>query len=418
MRALPTATLTLIAVVAFGLAVPRPAAATSYTLTTLASFNGANGDFPRGDLIRDAQGNLFGTAESGGGNGDGTVFVVPAGTGFIGTLASFNGANGAAPFGGLVRDAQGNLFGTTYLGGGAFDSGTVFELAAGSGTLTTLASFNGANANPFGSLVRDAQGNLYGTTQNGGLAGSVFELAAGSHTITTLASFHGANGANPVAGLVRDAQGNLFGTTSGGLYNQGTVFELAAGSGTLTTLASFNGANGANPVAGLVRDAQGNLFGTTEGGGAFGQGTVFVVPTGTGFIATLASFNGANGSLPGNGTLVRDAQGNLFGTTYRGGGPSDSGTVFELAAGSGTLTTLASFNGANGAYPLAGVTLDAQGDLFGATTGGGAFNDGTVFELSPVPEPASLVLLGLGMVGLAGLALWARARQSGVGRIV
>jgi uncharacterized repeat protein (TIGR03803 family) len=108
---------------------------------------------------------------------------------------------------------------------------------------------------------------------------------------------------------------------------------------------------------------------------------------------------------------MRDPQGNLFGTTV-GGGAFGVGTVFELSPGSGTLTTLASFNGANGANPYAGLVRDPQGNLFGTTALGGTNNLGTV------SEPASLVLLGLGMVGLAGLALWARARQSGVGRIV
>ncbi len=131
-----------------------------------------------------------------------------------------------------------------------------------------------------GSLVRDTSGNLFGTTASGGASrdGTVFELAAGSGIITTLASFNGTNGANPVASLVWDSSGNLFGTTwGGGASGDGTVFELAAGSGTITTLASFNWTNGANPQAGLVQDSSGNLFGTTAHGGASGDGTVFEV---------------------------------------------------------------------------------------------------------------------------------------------
>jgi len=211
-------------------------------------------------------------------------------------------------------------------------------------------------------------------------------VALSNFVSSNLASFNGATGSGPRAGLIMDAQGNLYGTTDGGGANgHGTVFELAAGSGTITTLASFNGANGAYPEAGLIMDAQGNLYGTTSNGGAFDDnGTVFELAAGSGTITTLASFNGANGHTPRAG-LIMDAQGNLYGTTAMAPGAPGRGTVFELAAGSGTITTLASFNGANGVNPEAGLILDAQGNLYGTTYFGGAFGQGTVFELSPVP---------------------------------
>ena len=353
----------------------------SGTITTLASFNGDNGSYPNAGLVLDSSGNLFGTAFEGGPFGDGTVFEIGFDSGTITTLASFNSANGALPQGGLIEDSSGNLFGTTLQGGPSGD-GTVFEVAQGSGAITTLASFTGQNAvQPQGGLVEDSSGNLFGTTSTGGpdADGTVFEVAQGSGAITTLASFTSNNGFNPNGGLVEDSSGNLFGTTSYG-NGDGTVFEVAQGSGAIATLASFTGDNGSNPFAGLIQDSSGNLFGTTLEGGLSGDGTVFEVAQGSGTITTLASFNGANRAWP-QGGLVEDSSGDLFGTTSNGG-LSNDGTVFEVAAGSGTVTTLASFNGANGAYPTGGLFEDSSGNFFGTTTQGGLFNDGTVFEVA------------------------------------
>ena len=135
-------------------------------------------------------------------------------------------------------------------------------------------------------MVVDAAGNLYGTTYGGGNSndGTIFELGAGSSTITTLASFDGCNGSNPRACLLADAAGNLYGTTTnGGSDDLGTVFELANGSSTITTLVSFNGTNGALPIGGLIADASGNLYGTTTAGGSTLFGTIFEL-TNTGFV--------------------------------------------------------------------------------------------------------------------------------------
>ncbi len=360
----------------------------SHTITTLASFNGTNGQSPYGGVILDSSGNLYGTTEHGGAfqgpfGGYGTVFELAKGSGTITTLASFNDDTaGANPFGGVIRDSSGNLYGTTFYGGASGD-GTVFELAKGSGTITTLASFNDTDgAHPCGGVILDSSGNLYGTTEQGGASGdgTVFELAHGSHSITTLASFNGTNGASPLAGLILDGSGNLYGTTKqGGASSDGTVFELAHGSHTITTLASFNGTNGQYPYGGVILDSSGNLYGTTQEGGASGDGTVFELTHGSHTIATLASFNGTNGASPLAG-LILDGSGNLYGTTKQGGASSD-GTVFELAHGSHTITTLASFNGTNGQYPYGGVILDSSGNLYGTTEQGGASGDGTVFEL-------------------------------------
>jgi uncharacterized repeat protein (TIGR03803 family) len=358
-------------------------AAGSGTITTLASFNGANGSSPLGGLVLDAGGNLYGTAYNGGASGDGTVFELVKGSGAITALASFDGTDGAYPAAGLVLDANGNLYGTAS-GGGASNDGTVFEVAKGTGTITTLASFNGTDGSvPVAALALDGNGNLYGTTSQAGTFdnGTVFRVVKGSGTITALASFKGPNGANPYAGVILDGTGNLYGTTyNGGASGYGAVFELIKGSGTITTLASFNGTDGSNPAGALVMDGSGNLYGTASTGGAANTGTVFELTKGSGTITTLTTFTGANGAEPSAG-LALDAGGNLYGTAYAGGS-SGYGMVFELAHGSSTVTTLASFNATKGNLPQAGMIADANGNMYGTTSGGGAFNDGTVFEVA------------------------------------
>ena len=394
------------------------------TLETLVSFNGTDGAYPHAGLIADAAGDLFGTTVNGGTYGDGTVFEIPYIDGGYAstptTLVSFNGTNGEIPVAGLIADAAGDLFGTTY-SGGANGGGTVFEIAKTGGsyasTPTTLVSFgfnDGNWANPWAGLIADAAGDLFGTTENGGANGhgTVFEIAktGGSYasTPTTLVSFNDSNGAAPLAGLIADAAGDLFGTTNGGgayggINGLGTVFEIAKTGGsyasTPITLVSFNGTNGSQPFAGLIADAAGDLFGTTARGGANDVGTVFEIPYIDGGYAstptTLVSFNGTNGEYP-NAGLIADAAGDLFGTTYSGGANGD-GTVFELVnngGGSYTLTTLASFTGTNGADPIAGLIADAAGDLFGTTSSGGANGDGTVFELSGTATPTQLEISG------------------------
>jgi uncharacterized repeat protein (TIGR03803 family) len=349
-----------------------------YSVSTLATFNSTNGTAPEGGLIMDSSGNLYGVTRAAGTNGDGTLFEIAQGSNTITTLASFNGSNGRYPSAGLFMDSIGNLYGTTS-SGGASGYGTVFELARGSNTITALTSFNGTGTSA--GVILDPSGNLYGTTADGGVYndGTIFELAKGSSTITTLASFDGSNGADPETGLVMDPSGNLYGTTvDGGVFNSndGTIFELAKGSSTITTLASFNGSNGANPNTVLVMDQSGNLYGVTNAGGAHGDGSVFELAKGSRSIMVLASFNGLVGSLSG---LILDSSGNLYGTTYYGGS-AGLGTVFEVGAGNGAITTLASFVGANGEYANGGLTLDKRGNLYG-TTSSSSSGDGTIFEL-------------------------------------
>jgi uncharacterized repeat protein (TIGR03803 family) len=308
-------------------------------------------------------------------------------------LYSFTGgADGGYPYGGLIRDAAGDLYGTTYGGGSSKCSqgcGVVFMVDK-AGNETVLYSFTGTGGdggNPFAGLVRDAAGNLYGTTFHGGAsgAGTVFNLDnTGKETV--LYSFTGLpDGEGPHAGLLRDAAGNLYGTTEeggsgacsfGGFdYGCGTVFMLdTAGKETVLYSFSGTGGDGAVPYAGLVRDAAGNLYGTTSGGGASSEGTVFKLDT-TGKETVLHSFTGTgrDGTYP-YAPLIRDSKGNLYGTTY-GGGASGAGMVFKLDS-AGKETVLYSFTGTggDGAGPMVGLVQDAKGNLYGTTRYGGSFH--------------------------------------------
>jgi hypothetical protein len=344
-------------------------------LTTLVSFNGTDGANPLGSLIADANGDLFGTtsAEL---NGNATVFeIAKTASGYASsptTLVSFNGTDGNDPGGNLIADANGDLFGTTDLGGAG--NGTVFEIVKTGSTYastpTVLVSFNGTNgANPQGSLIADANGDLFGTTSAGGANngnGTVFELvkSGSTYTLTTLVSFNGTDGAKPFGSLIADANGDLFGTTKqGGANNSnGTVFEIAkTASGyasTPTVLVSFNFTDGSGPVGSLIADANGDLFGTTAGGGA-GNGTVFeIAKTASGYASTpttLVSFNDSDGALP-FGSLIADADGDLLGTTGEGGANNKNGTVFELT-GAGFQSLPAPLTFTNGEQIGPGTTI-------------------------------------------------------------
>jgi uncharacterized repeat protein (TIGR03803 family) len=320
------------------------------------------------------------------------------------------GSDGANPVAGLVRDSAGNLYGTTENGGGSGGYGTVFKVSK-KGTETLLHNFSFETPDgfhPVAGLARDSKGNLYGTTPFGGKpnAGVVFELTpapAGPWTETLLYTFNDeADGGVPLAGVIRDSKGNLYGTTfaTNGSSPQGVVFKLApapTAPWTETVLHSFKmEPDGAGPQAGLLRDAKGDLYGTTSGGGnGEGSGVVFKVDkknketlpyTFTGF--------SPDGAAPVAG-LIMDAEGNLYGTAPAGG-TDQGGVVFELTPnpdGSWTETRIYNFcalrNCADGDRPEAGLVMDAQGNLYGTTESGGLGGppgrNGVVFELSPTP---------------------------------
>jgi uncharacterized repeat protein (TIGR03803 family) len=321
-----------------------------YALTTLASFSGGiSAAQPVGSVVQDSAGDIFGVSSNGGANHDGAIWELPAGSSTLTILASFNGATtGMTPVGGLVMDTSGNLYGVT-LSGGADNAGTVFEYSIG------------------------------GTSGFGGHGGG----SNSSGTLTVLASFDNAVGVTP-RGLTIDSSGDLFGVTAlGGENSAGAVFEVAAHTTTITDLASFpsavTGANpGAEPSANLVL-AGSTLYGSTSSGAADGFGTIFDISTSGSTINTVAPFTH---STTINSPLTIDGSNNIFGIASGNG--TISGTyILEVDHGTSIVTTLALFNtnGSQGQVPGGALYENTNGTLFGLTNAGGTNTGGTVFEM-------------------------------------
>ena len=395
---------------------PRPP-----TYSVLYTFTGgSDGAIPEGgDLILDPEGNLYGTTGFGGDlscinylqPGCGVVFKVDR-AGKESVLHGFTGGtDGKTPLSGVVRDEEGNLYGTA-CNGGSYGMGVVFKLDR-AGEETILYTFTGGadGGCPGYGLLRDHAGNIFGAAEAGGADGKgvAFELDKGG-TETVLYSFTGgSDGASP-NNLTRDGEGNFVGTTySGGNLIDcggqgcGVVFKLNR-AGKETVLYTFTGAtDGANPLANVIPDEEGNLYGTTNGGGnltgcyGYGCGVVFKLDRAGKETALYAFSGGADGSYPG-ADLIRDDDGNLYSTTFYGGTGTGPGCLFAGECGvvfkvdrTGKETVLYAFTGAaDGANPFDGLVRDREGNLYGATGYGGdvspsspchGFGCGVVFKI-------------------------------------
>ena len=343
---------------------------------------GLDGGHPN-DLARGRDGKIYGTAQTGGAAGAGTIFELDSGGQPTPIYSFTGGTDGGRPNGGLLQDSRSTLLGTTY-GGGSNGFGTIFQVT--SNGLITLFAFNHTNGVlPAAGLTQLPNGDLYGTAYEGGILhyGALFRLASNG-TYTTLFPFDSTNGAFPHAGLVLGTDGNFYGTTfKGGLDGYGTVFRLSP-AGAVTTLAAFSGTNGAFPLAGLVQADDGSFFGTTTSGGAFGFGTIYRV-TRAGLLSSLVSFTGGvDGSYP-QASLIQATDGNFYGSTAQGGA-FGLGTIFRMSP-DGALSTLAHFDGYNGANPQAPLLESADASLYGTTQNGGPDDQGAIFQLS-IPSAA------------------------------
>lgn len=378
--------------------------ASAQTETVLYNFTGgSDGKNPGSGLAIDSFGNLYGVA--GGGDGCtsksspcGLVFSLsPTGTYTI--LHAFTGGrkDGKQPAAALIRGAKGVLYGTTKAGGPSSE-GTVFKITP-QGKETVLYFFTGLTDGglPQATLFRDSAENLYGTTMQGGDAscgiagtgcGTVFKVTP-SGVETTLYSFHGgADGQFPAGGLVSDGAGNLYGTTQSGGINDGncslgcgTVFKIAT-DGTKTTLHSFNGeSEGGQPSSSLFLDSKGNLYGETIGPSIAGMGSVVYQLAPNGSFRVVHRFLPPDGLIPYGG-LIHDKQNYFYGTTNIGGA-NNCGSVFRLGGSVETLLYSFDCTSGDGREPMAGLVMDADGNLYGTTGSGGTSNFGTVFKITP-----------------------------------
>jgi uncharacterized repeat protein (TIGR03803 family) len=401
--------------------------AEAQTFTVIHAFSGPDGNYPSAGLTADQAGNLYGTTSYGGnngcqqGSGCGTVFKLSrSGSGWVlSTIYEFRGgSDGGEPNARVVFGPDGSLYGTTEYFGDESPTlgegyGTVFKLTPPThvcGSIscpwihTVLYRFtggsDGANPGP-GDLNFDQAGNVYGTTQAGGMVtsscflgsagcGVVFELtpSGGGWTESVLYSFTGGNdGDTPTVGVVFDQHGNLFGTASnGGQYSYGTIYQLTpAGSGwTENTLHAFTGLEDGTFPAGLRSDGAGNVFGLAEGSPTLPYGGVAfeLTPSGGSWNFSILS------ELPNYYTPI-DAptlhNGHVYGSTFTGG-TYGFGSVFELVPASGgwTFVSLYSFMAENdGDGPFGSVLVDGSGNVYGTTTTGGPHSDGVIFQITP-----------------------------------
>jgi uncharacterized repeat protein (TIGR03803 family) len=381
--------------------------ASSITVTSILGFTNNNGAYPFGGVVAASNGTLYGATFSGGKYGYGVVYQltppVSGGNWTPSIVLSFANpvTQGSNPYGNLLVASNGTLYGTTTRGG-AYGAGTVFSLTPPAAPSTAwteslLYSFGSPDdgAFPYGGLVMDSNGVLYGTTVSGGAGlGTVFSLAQSSGTWveTILHIFSGTDdAANPYAGLALSSSGTLYGTSPyGGIWGFGTVFALtqSAGVWTESVLYSFVGGNtGSNPYGGLLVGSSGQLFGATTNGGTTGAGTVFQLSQISGVWTENVIFN-----LPSYAasyaTLIADDTGALYGTTPGSHGASaNDGIIFRLvppktSGGAWSEQTLYGFPGALGNGPRAGLVWGIDNQLYGATVGLGPDSIGTVFQLT------------------------------------
>jgi uncharacterized repeat protein (TIGR03803 family) len=367
----------------------------SYSFSALDAINeNSEGSTPYSSLVFGADGNLYGAGSRGGLNGSGALFSIAPGGSSVTWTYSFTGASdGGGPAAPLTLGSDGNFYGTTEFGGSA-NNGVVFAIGPGASSLAWTNSLSAANSAPEGELIFDPAGELIGTTQAGGTFqnGTVFSATPGSTGVKwsfSLDSTFYTNGLSPLGRLVFGKDGNLYGTAAeGGTGNAGTVFDFSPATGQFLWVYSLDGST-ANLPGGLVFGPDGNLYVAAAGGGANSSGAIFSIAPGGSSPIWIYAFSGVDGNgynIDGSGPnadLAFGPDGKLYGTTQTGGA-NGYGTVFSITPGSpATSWSYAFTNGADGAYPYAGIVFGPDGNLCGTTSRGGTNDYGAVYSIAP-----------------------------------
>lgn len=368
------------------------------TYNDLFNFLGSSGCCPSypGILAQGQDGNLYGTTQSGGTHGYGTVFVMNPKAGTIATLYNFDITHGSGPQAGLAMGFDGNFYGTTYQGGST-PAGVIFKITP-AGALTVLYNFTNTTdgAYPRQPPIPAPDGNLYGVTGNG--TNYVVYRITPSGTFTPIATSPGYS----YAPLLLGTDGKLYGVTNyGGTFNGGTIIQLTLGaSPKLKIIHSFDGTGGSNPAGGLLQASDGKLYGTAPNAGTSSGGVVFQCTTAGAYkvLHNFATTPGTEGYGPVAG-LVQGSDGFLYGVN-QSGGASGFGTLFKINTTGTTFAVLHNFDKLTGAGPTSTPVLHTSGKIYGMTQAGGVYNQGVLYSFDNGLKPfASIFVIWSGKVG-------------------
>ncbi len=361
--------------------------------TVTVELDGLNNTFgqPYGSVMQAADGRYYGMTNSGGNYNKGVIYYHNPVTGHDSMIMSFNGANGAAPYGNFVQAGNGLLYAMT-LNGGTNNMGVLFSYNPATGKDSVLVNFSGANgATPYGDLFQTPNGLLYGVTSAGGANGygTIFYYNINTGKDSVLFSFNNTDGSSPYGKLLLASDGLYYGlTVYGGTSQDGVIFSFDPSTRTETVLVNFNGTNGQNPPGSLIQAKNGLLYGLTQGGGTY-VGVLFSYNISTHTETVLKNLTAGTGYSP-TGSLFQAGNGLLYGLTLLGGA-NGSGTIFSFDTATKVYTLLHSFANTDGSYPCNSLIQGSDGLLYSTASTGGRFNGGTLYSFNTVTSKDSIL---------------------------